>query len=128
MAAISLVRGIVGGLIGNALFEWFGITLDPFMLSVVLHVGATLIGIGVADFFAKAAPDSAARKHMFLTLLAATGIGLILAWLSHTVGYTGACHWPLVAVYLLWAWVEAVSNAQGQWQAYLPAQTESPVK
>jgi hypothetical protein len=113
MAAISLVRGVGDGFIGNAFLEWWGVALDPLVRSFVLHVGATLVGIGAAGFFVKATLDSSVRKHMLLILVAAMGIGLILAWLSHIVGYTDACHWPLVAVYLLWAWVEAVSNAQG---------------
>jgi hypothetical protein len=113
MAAISLVRG-VGVLLGNAFLEGWGVALDPFVRSFVLHMGATLVGIGMAGFFVKVTLDSTARRHMLLILLSATGIGLILAWLSHIVGYTDACHWPLVVVYLLWAWVEAVSNAQGQ--------------
>jgi hypothetical protein len=47
---------------------------------------------------------------MLVTLLAALGIGLILALWSYLVGYTHALSWLLVPVYLLWAWAEAVSG------------------
>jgi hypothetical protein len=111
MAAISLVCEVGGGLIGDALLTWFGVPLDPFVLSGALHSVATLVGVGVARCFSKVTPGSAAKRHMLVTLVAAMGIGLILVWLSRLAGYTNALDWPLVLVYLLWAWVAAVSAA-----------------
>ena len=111
MAAITLVRQVGDGLIGYALLDWFGVAFDPCLVSGSLHLGVTLVGVGMAGCFSKSTRNSAARRHMFLTLLAALGIGLILVWLSHFVGYTGASTWPFVVVYLLWAGAEAVSNA-----------------
>jgi hypothetical protein len=111
MAAISIACEISDWLLGHALLAWFSLTLDPFILSVVLHLVVTLIGTGVAISLSKATPDSAARRHMLLTLLAAMAIGLILTWLSHLVGYKDALDWPLVLVYLLWAGAAAVSAA-----------------
>jgi hypothetical protein len=111
MAAISLVCELGGGLLGDALVAWPGVPLNPFLLSGILHSVVTLVGVGVACCFSKAIPGSAAKRHMLLTLLAALGIGLILIWLSYFAGYSSACSWPLVLVYLLWAWVVAVSAA-----------------
>lgn len=111
MSAICVACEISDWLLGDALLAWLSFTLDPFILSVVLQVVVTLIGIGVAICLSKATPDSAARGHMLLTLLASTAIGLILTWLSHLVGYTDALDWPLALVYLLWAWSAAVCAA-----------------
>jgi hypothetical protein len=109
MVAISIAREVGTLLIGNALLAWFGTTFDRFILSVVLQLVVMLIGIGMVSRFSKASPDSAARRHMVLILLAAMAIGLILAWLSRLVGDSNALTWPLVLVYLLWAWAAAVS-------------------
>jgi hypothetical protein len=111
MSAICVACEIGDRLLGDALLAWLSIALDPFILSVVLQMVVTLIGIGVAIWLSKATPDSAARGHMLLTLLVATAIGLILTGLSHLVGYTDALDWPLALVYLLWAWAAAVSAA-----------------
>ena len=111
MSAICIVCEISDWLLSDALLVWLSLTLDPFILSVALQLVATLIGIGVAICLSRATPDSAARGHMLLTLLAAMAIGLILTWLSHLVGYTDAIDWPLVLVYLLWAGAAAVSAA-----------------
>jgi hypothetical protein len=67
--------------------------------------------LGVVCCFSKATPGPAARRQLFLTLSAAMGIGLILVWLSHFAGCAGVLGWPLVLVYLLWAWAAAVSAA-----------------
>jgi hypothetical protein len=87
------------------------LTLDPFTLSVVVLAMITLIGIGLAICLSKATPEPAARGQMLLALLVAMAIGLILIGLSHFVGRADALDWPLVPVYLLWAWVAAVSAA-----------------
>jgi hypothetical protein len=112
MAAITLIRQVGDGLIGYALLDWFGVASDPCLVSGALHLGITLVGVGVAGCFPKSTRNSAVRRHISLTLLAALGIGLILVWLSHFVDYAGASTWPSVLVYLLWAGAEAVSNAQ----------------
>jgi len=111
MAAASVAREVGHWLIRLALLVWFGLTLDPFMLSVALQLVVTLFGIGVACRLSKVMPGSTARWHMLLTPVAALGISLILAWLGHLIGYTNALNWPVVLVYLLWAWATAVSSA-----------------
>lgn len=111
MAAISMVRELGGGWLGNALFAWSGVTFDPFILAGALHPVVTLVGIGVACCFSKRALGLAARRHLLLTLLAAMGIGLILVWLSYLVGCSNVRGWPLALIYLLWAWVAAASSA-----------------
>jgi hypothetical protein len=111
MAAVSVACKVGERLICNTLLAWLGLTFDPFLLSVALQAAVTLVGIGAASRFSKATPGPAARGHLLVTLLAAMGIGLILAWLSRLAGYTKALDWPLVLVYLLWAWAAAVSAA-----------------
>ena len=109
MAAISLVREI-GALLISALWAWFGVTVHPFLLALVLQLVVTFIGVGVAGRFSPATPGSSARRHMHVTLGVALGISLILALLSHLVGHTNALSWLLIPVYLLWACAEAVSG------------------
>jgi hypothetical protein len=109
MAAVSLVCMVGDRLIGSALLAWFGVRLDPFVLSVALYLVATLAGFGVVCCFSKTTQGPEARRHMLLTLSAAMGIGLILVWLGHFAGCAGALGWPLALVYLLWAWGAAVS-------------------
>jgi hypothetical protein len=111
MAAISLVRVVGEGLIGSAFLAWFGVPLDPFMLSAALHLVVTLIGIGVAGCFSRVTLDSTARRHMLLTPVAAMGAGLLLVGLGYFVGDTSVSTWPIALVYILWAWMAAVSAA-----------------
>jgi hypothetical protein len=111
MVVISLVRGVGDGLIGNVFFEWFNVAPDPFILSIVLNLGGTLAGLGVAGCFSRVPLDLIGRKHMLLVLLAGMGINLILVWLGRSIGYADVCNWPLVVVYILWAWAEVTSNA-----------------
>jgi hypothetical protein len=87
------------------------VAVDPSVQSIVLQLIVSVAGIGVAAGFSKGTSDPAARRHMLVTLLAATGIGLILALLSYLVGYTKSLFWLLVPVYLFWAWAEAVSGS-----------------
>jgi hypothetical protein len=107
MAAISVAREIGAWLVGDKLLTWFGVALDPMAQSLLLQV---LVGIAVAATFWRGTADPAARRHLLLTLLAALAIGLVLVWLSHLSGCVNALSWPLVPVYLLWAWTEAVSG------------------
>jgi hypothetical protein len=110
MAAFSVAREAGGWILGDGLEAWFGLALDPFAESLLLQSVVALLGLGVAAYFAKGAPDAAARRHMHVTLLASLGIGLLLALLSHFVGYANALSWPLIPVYLLWAWAEVISG------------------
>jgi hypothetical protein len=109
MAAISLVREI-GALLLSALWAWFGVTVHPFLLALVLQLVVTFIGVRVASRLSPATPGSSVRRHMLVTLGMALGIGLILALLGHLVGHTNALSWLLIPVYLLWACAEAVSG------------------
>jgi hypothetical protein len=111
MAVVSLAFEICNWLIGPALLSQFGVILDLFSLSVARQSLLMLLGIGVAGCFSKWFPDSAERRHMFLTPLVAMGAGLILAWLGQLVGQSNAFDWQIVLVYLLWAWGSAVSAA-----------------
>lgn len=109
MAVISVAREVGVWALGDVLLSWFGVVLDPSAQSMVLQLAVSLVGIGAAAGFSKATPDPAARRHMLVTLLAALGIGLLIALFSYLVGHTNALSWLLIPVYLLWAWAEAVS-------------------
>jgi hypothetical protein len=109
MAAISLALEICGRLVGPALLERFGLSFDPFSLSVARQSIVTLLGIVVAGGCCEQASALAERQHMLLTPLLALGVGLILAWLSQLAGQSGSLDWLVTLVYLLWAWASAVS-------------------
>jgi hypothetical protein len=111
MAVASLAREVSDLLISSALRAWFGVNLDPFTLSLLLQLLVTLVGIGLASRFWHANPGSTVRRHILLAPIVALGIGLILSWLSHFVGYANALDWPLVLIYLLWAGTAALLNA-----------------
>jgi hypothetical protein len=110
MAMLSVAHAVGGRLIEQALLKCFGLSLDPWGLSIVLQGIASLVGLGVAASFSKVRGDAVAKRTVLLTLLAAMGIGLILAWLSHLVDHADVLSWVLVPVYLLWAWAEAISS------------------
>lgn len=110
MAAISGARDAGAWALADLLRAWFGVVADPSAQFLVLQLAISLVGIGVAARFSKATSDPAVRRHMLGTLLAALGIGLILALWSYLVGHASALSWLLVPVYLLWAWAEAVSG------------------
>ena len=110
MAAVSLASEVGGCLVGAALRAWFGLTIEPWLLSLVLQLTVTLVGTRVASLYTGAAHHSAARWQILLALLAATGISLILAWLSRLVGQATTLDWPLALVYLLWASASSVAT------------------
>ena len=112
MAAISLVFEVCWRLAGPALLERFGLSLDPFSLSVARQAIVTLLGIVIAGRCCEQALAPGQKQHMLLTPLLAMGVGLILAWLSQLAGQAGALDWLVVLVYLLWAWGSAVSTAK----------------
>lgn len=112
MAAISGAREASVWALAGLLRAWPDVVSDPSVQSLILQLLISLAGIAVAAGFSKATSDPAARRHMLVTLLAALGIGLILALWSYLLGYTHALSWLLVPVYLLWAWAEAVSGAR----------------
>jgi hypothetical protein len=112
MSAISLLFEICGRLVGPALLERLGLSLDPFSLSVARQAIVTLLGIVIAGRCCELASAPAQRQHMLLTPLLALGVGLILAWLSQLAGQSGALDWLVILVYLVWAWGSAVSAAK----------------
>lgn len=110
MAALTVAREVGVWALGDLQLSLFGVVLDPFAQLMVLHLLVSLVWIGVAASFSKWTPDPTARRHVLVTLVAALGIGLLLALLGYLVGATSALFWLLVPVYLLWAWAEAVSG------------------
>ena len=108
MAAVSLASKIVEWLVSDTLSK-LGVSLDPFSLSVARQALVTLLGIGVAYCLSRQGQNPAAKRQMLLTPMVAMGIGLMLAWLGQQVGQTNAFDWPVIMVYLLWAWGSAVS-------------------
>ena len=112
MAAISLLAEICGWLVGPVLLRQFGLSLDPFSLSVARQAIVTLLGIVIAGRCCGQALDPAQKQHMLLTPVLALGVGLVLAWLSQLAGQSGALDWLVVLVYLVWAWGSAVSAAK----------------
>jgi hypothetical protein len=109
MAAISLLFEICGRLVGPVLLGRFGMSLDPFSLSVARQAIVTLLGMVIAGRCCGQTSAPAQRQHMLLTPLLALGVGLILAWLSQLAGQSGALDWLVILVYLVWAWGAAVS-------------------
>jgi hypothetical protein len=110
MAALSVAREVGVWALGDLQLSLFGVALDPFAQLMVLQLLVSLVGTGVAAGFSKWTPDPAARRHVLVTLVAALGIGLLLALLGYLFGTTSTLFWLIVPVYLLWAWAEAVSG------------------
>ena len=109
MAATSLALEVGSSVLGKMLLSWFNVAIDPLALAVAHHSVLMVLGIGVVCYLWRHAPDTAQRRHMFLTPILAMGVGLILVGLGRLVGQTGALDGLVGLVYLLWAWVSALS-------------------
>jgi hypothetical protein len=110
MATVSLAARIAEWLVGSTLSARFGVSLDPFSMSVARQAVVTLFGVGMALRLSRKRLNLAQRRFMLLTPLTAMGAGLVLTWLGQLVGQASAFDWPVALVYLLWAWGSAVTT------------------
>lgn len=99
-AVVALVFGILFVLAPAPVVSLYGVTLGLAGTLMARSVGACLIGIGLACWFARSSGASELRQGVILSFFIGDVVGFIVALLGQLSGVTNALGWINVAIWL----------------------------
>jgi hypothetical protein len=100
-AVVAAVFGLALVIVPGTVIATYGITADASLRYMGQLFGLCLVGHVVLCWFAKDAPESAARMAIVRALFVTNGLGLVVALMAQLDGVTNAVGWSTVAIYLL---------------------------
>jgi hypothetical protein len=106
-AVVAMLFGICFAVVPGPLAAVYGLRLDGAGTFVAKLFGASLLGFGVLNWWARRAnaSDAGSLRPIILANLVADGLGFGLSLLNQVFGWSGinAFGWVTVAIYLLLA-------------------------
>ncbi|MGB5933745.1 MAG: hypothetical protein WBH57_11845 [Anaerolineae bacterium] len=99
----SIVFGLAFVLVPGRLASPYGLELDEAGIMVLRLLGATFLGYGALNWFARNTEESRARQAIVLAQSIGNAIAFIVALVNQLSGVPNAVGWAAVVVHLLLA-------------------------
>ena len=102
-AIISFAFGLGFVLVPVQLTSQYNLALNPGGIFIGQLFGATLIGFGVLNWFARGVKDTQALQAILMANLIGDGVGFVFALIGQVTGAGGMNQlgWSTVAIYVL---------------------------